>query len=91
MRELGGGGRDGDHEDEVEQQLELARRAVRFVDRARAHPDADPDPGAHRQHGFAPFTTRSVANKDRAAPAFVTGTEIPPRLSQRGGLPGLPW
>jgi hypothetical protein len=36
VRELGGGGRDGDHEDEVEQQLEPARRAVRFVDRARS-------------------------------------------------------
>jgi hypothetical protein len=54
VRELGGGGRDGDHEDEVEQQFELARRAVRLVDRARAHPDADPDPGAHRRQGLAP-------------------------------------
>jgi hypothetical protein len=41
-------GRDRDHEREVEEQLELARRAVRLVGRAREHPDADLH--AHMKH-----------------------------------------
>jgi len=31
--------------------------------------------------------TRSVASQDSAAPVFVTGTEIWPRLSHHGALP----
>ena len=46
VREAGRQGRDGDDEREVEQQLELAGRAMRLVDRARGHPDAE-----RRAHG----------------------------------------
>jgi hypothetical protein len=39
---------DRDHEREVEEQLELARRAVRLVGRPGEHPDADLQ--AHKKH-----------------------------------------
>jgi hypothetical protein len=44
--QLRGDGRDRDHEGQIEQQFQLARGAVRFVDRTRPHPDPEPVPGA---------------------------------------------
>ncbi|GAA2904360.1 hypothetical protein GCM10010517_70420 [Streptosporangium fragile] len=52
--ELGGDGRDRDHEGEVEQKFERARDAVRLVGGTSAHPDSDPALGAGGWQGLAP-------------------------------------
>ena len=86
VRELGGQRGNRDHEGEVEQQLEFAGGAMRFVDRARAHPDPN---ASVRKARFTPVAAWATRNYDRAALRSVT-THVEQRsCHRRVGLSGL--